>query len=146
MTTSSPTAPLRWTLAVLCALSGAGTVLNIFSGSNGTGGGWLFGLWVASPLLAMAALETLLATTSRSSGSAPANAAQITAVAVLMLVTVGSQLIVTGNRSSTAAILYVFAPIYSVVLAAVGFGLGWLGGALASRARPDPRGGGPALG
>jgi hypothetical protein len=104
-------------------------VLNLFVGSNGQLGGLLFGLWVAGPLLAMGALESWLA--SRSSGwgvTGAARGAQVSAVAVLALVTVLSQVIVSTNRGSTAAILYVFAPIYGVVLAVVGAGVGWVFG------------------
>jgi hypothetical protein len=109
----------RKMLAALALACGAGTMVNL-----ALTGSVLFGLWVASPLLVFGGIQFDRARKPESA-SAPRRAGLVAAALALVFVIVSSQAIVMTNKGSTAALLYLFAPLYAAVLGVVFWLLVW---------------------
>ena len=113
----------RYALAAVALTGGLATVLNLLFTARGTLTGAMLGLWLAGPMLGFGALQLLLA---RAREVRPLNAGRVVGLWAAALVMTGlialSQVVVATDKSSTAALLYLFAPLYASVLG----GLAWL--------------------
>lgn len=120
---SNPERGLRKALAAAMLACGAATVMHLVVAAGGKPGAALLGLWLAHPALAVGGAQLWLA---RRAVAAPVGRARLAglfggALAVVAIL-VASQAIVSTNKGSTAALLYLFAPLYAWVLG----GVAWL--------------------